>query len=238
MGLNTQDMLAQLAAVSTRARRKSDLEVFVEFVRAQGTIVSAWSHCVEAEGHDISRYFRPEGGLTLEHFDALVAAAPEARGELARALVGNMLHSRGLSLKAEHRAVMGMAMDFWVRLETAEEFESAARDTELEYHRRRGEWRREREVAAALDEDKINPQGDWKVIVTSKGTFNLTPLAQQVFPVIYRAHKEGRHVTESYIRKATGIDADRFDRCLRRSKLWGVIVAPVPGRRGFWRLLP
>lgn len=237
MGLKTQDMLAHLAAVGTRARRKSDLEVFVEFVREQGTIVSAWSRCVEAEGHEISRYFRPEGGLTLEHFDALVAAAPEARGELARALVGNLLRSRGLSVVAEYLAVMGMATDFWERLETAEEFERAARDTELEYYRRRGERRREREGATALDEEKINPHGDWSVVVTPRGTFPLTKLARKVFPVIYRAHKQGVPVTAEHIRKAARIYSDRPERCLRSSKIWGVVVGPEPENPGFWRLL-
>ena len=66
-------LLALASEVASPIPRKTDLELFIDFLREEGTIVNARPYEVEAEGHDVIRFFRPDGGLTKEHFDALAA---------------------------------------------------------------------------------------------------------------------------------------------------------------------
>ncbi len=139
----------RLAAEVARKHEKSALDQFIRFLKEQGIIVGVSWDEVKAEGHDIDRYFRPAGGLTIAHFDALVEICQSSSELLAQAVVENMLRSRGLPAMATHWAADSLGSSYWEQVETPEDFERAAKDVELEYHRQREE-RQERREAAAL----------------------------------------------------------------------------------------
>ncbi len=227
----------RLAAEVARRHEKGILDQFLMFLKGEGAITSDWPDEVKAEGNNTDLYFRPEGGLTKDHFEALVGIDPDASGMLAQAVVENMLRTRGLPAVATHRAANSLGFCYWEQVETPGDFERAANEVELKYYHHREEERQELPDAADPDEDKINPHGDWSVIVTPKGSFELTPLARKVFPVIYRAHRQGLSIHRDNVTKLAGVYSDRPDRCLRSSKIWGVVVGPVPGKGGFMRLL-
>jgi hypothetical protein len=97
-------LLARASEVASPFLRKTDLELFIEFLNEQGTIVNARPDEVEAEGRDVIRFFRPKGGLTKEHFDALAAIDPYASGMLSRALVERLVIDRGFDKLEVHWA--------------------------------------------------------------------------------------------------------------------------------------
>jgi len=230
-----RNLLARASKVASPFPRKTDLQLFIGFLHEQGTIVNARPYEVEAEGYDMIRFFRPDGGLTIEHFDALAAIDPYASGMLSRAVVERLVIDRGFGELEVHWAAEGLGYSFWDQVPDEKSFEFAAKEVELEIYRRRAERNKDRD---RHDESKINPSGDWSVIVVRQGKFALTPLARLVFPVIYRRHVQDLYVTNDYLRQVTGLDVERFDRCLRSSGIWGKVVGPVPGRKGFWRILP
>jgi hypothetical protein len=223
-------LLALAANVATPVVRKSDLELFIDFLREEGTIINVRPSEVEAEGYDLIRYFRPKGGVTEEHFDALVEVDPVASEMLARAVVEQMVIDRGNSPSKVHSAAKAFGYSFWQRVPREQSFEDASKDVELAIYR-------QKEQRKCDDEATINPYGDWSVIVVRQGTFYLTPLARKVFPVIYRQHLKGLHINEACLRRVTGEDVDRFDRCLRSSGIWGAVVGPVPNKKGFWHVI-
>jgi hypothetical protein len=232
----SDDLLARLSAGATRERRKSELEEFIEFIVKEGSIASACPSAVTAEGYNIDRHFRPEGGLTREHFDALAEVDPIAGALLAQAVVENMLLKRGFPAMPIHWAAKRLGSEYWERLAMPEDFELASSDVELEYHRQKEEEPEERRQAAKPDESKINPHGDWSVVVASHGTFTLPPVARKVVAVLFREHLQGRPVHKETVRREAGLYSDRIDHSLRQCKAWGKLVRPVPGRRGFWEL--
>ena len=233
----TDDIRTLLALASEDASlfpRKTDLELFIDFLREQGTIVNARPDEVEAEGHDTIRFFRPDGGLTIDHFDALVSVDPWASEMLARAVVENMLIDQGYRPMEVHWASNRLGLSFWDQVKQTGTFELASSVVESEIHKQRTEQKQEWDIH---DESKINPRGDWSIIVMPQGTFALTRLARKVFPVIYREHLKGLPVNEDFVRRGAGIYTERIDRSLRSSKVWGIVVGPDPARKGFWRII-
>ena len=93
--------------------RKTDLQLFIDFLHQQGTIVNARPYEVEAEGYDMIRFFRPKGGLTQEHFDALAAIDPYASGVLSRAVVERLVIDRGFGVLEIHWAAEGLGYSIW-----------------------------------------------------------------------------------------------------------------------------
>jgi hypothetical protein len=231
MSQTISELLAVAAKVATPVPRKTAFELFIDFLHEEGLIISAGSKEVEAEGHDLVRFFRPEGGLTEEHFNALVEIDPLASEVLARAVVGRMVIDQGFRPIEVYRAATELGHPFWVEVPHRKSFEDASKDVSLTIYR-------QREKQGRSQQPEINPHGDWSVIVVRQGRFTLTPLARKVFPVIYSEHLKGIPVNEDYVRKVTGIHSDRIDRCLRTSKIWKKVVGPCPGKKGFWGMLP
>ncbi len=230
-----RSLLARLSDIGSPLPQKTDLQIFIDFLREQGTIVNAGPYGVEAQKYDVIRFFRPDGGLTIEHFDALAAIDPYASEMLSQAVVERIVINRGFDKLKVNWAAEGLGYSFWDHVQDEKSFELAAKEIEVKIYQQRAERQKERD---RHDKSEINPYGDWSVIVVRQGTFNLTPLARCVFPVIYREHLKNRQVTEGYLRTETGLEVARFDRCLRSSGIWGKVVGPVPGRKGFWRIIP
>jgi hypothetical protein len=228
---HVRQLLERASKVVTKVPHKTDLQLFIDFLHEQGTIVSAGPYEVQADGHDVIRFFRPEGGLTVEHFDALSSTDHYASEMLAQAVVEKLLIDRGFGRWKVHWAAAALGYSFWQQVPDAKSFEDASKDVELELYRQNEERKRDKT-------SKINPNGDWSIIVVRQGTFYLTPLARKVFPVIYEQHLKGLPIHEAHLRRTTGEDVDRFDRCLRSSGIWGTVVGPVPEKRGFWRVIP
>ena len=95
MNDDIRKLAARASKVGSPLPRKTDLQLFIDFLQEQGTIVNARPNEVEAEGYDVIRFFRPKGGLTQEHFDALAAIDPYASGMLSRAVVERLVIDRG-----------------------------------------------------------------------------------------------------------------------------------------------
>ena len=201
MNDDIRKLLDRASKVGSPLPRKTDLQLFIDFLHEQGTIVNARPYEVEVEGYDVIRFFRPKGGLTQEHFDALAAIDPYASGVLSRAVVERLVIDRGFGVLEVHWAAEGLGYSIWDQVPDEKSFEVAAKEVELEIYRLRAERNKERD---GHDESKINPYGDWSVIVVRQGTFALTPLARLVFPVIYRRHVQGLYVTNDYLRKRPG----------------------------------
>ena len=235
MNDDDRKLFALASKAATPVRRKSELELFIDFLRDEGTIIDAGPNQVEAEGHDVIRFFRPDAGLTISHFDALAAIDPYASEMLSRAVVERLLIDRGFDWLEVYRVARSVGYAFWNQVPDHKSIELAAQEIEVTLYQQREELRKERD---RHDESKINPLEDWSVIVVRQGTFPLTPLARKVFPVIYRQHLKGLYTNQDYLRQMTGEDGDRFDRCLRTSEIWGTVVGPVPGKKGFWRIIP
>ena len=107
---------------------KTDLQLFIDFLREEGTIVNARPDEVEAEGHDAIRFFRPKGGLTIEHFDVLAAIAPYASGTLSKAVVERLVIDRGFDRLEVHWAAEELGYSFWDEVPDEKSFESAANE--------------------------------------------------------------------------------------------------------------
>lgn len=239
MNDDIRKLLALASEVATPEPRKTDLQRFIDFLREEGTIISAGPNAVQAEGHDVIRFFRPDGGLTISHFDALAAIDPYASGMLSRAVVERLVIDRGFHWSEVHWAAGTLGYTFWDQVPDQKPFEFATKEVEVKIYQERVERQKERQKERDChDESKINPLGDWSMIVVRQGRFTLTPLARKVFPLIYRLHLQGLYTNPDYLRQTTGENVDRFDRCLRTSGIWGTVVGPVPGKKGFWQILP
>lgn len=182
MNDDIRKLLARASKVASPFPRKTDLQLFIDFLHEQGTIINARPYEVEAEGYDMIRFFRPDGGLTIEHFDALAAIDPYASGMLSQAVVERLVINRGFDRLEVHWAAGGLGYLFWNQVPDEKSFELAAKEVELKTYQQRAERKKERD---RHDQSTINPYGDWSVIVVRQGTFCLTPLARLVFPLIY-----------------------------------------------------
>ena len=167
---------------------------------------------MEAEGHDVIRFFRPDAGLTISHFDALAAIDPYASEMLSTGCGGEALIDRGfdwLRFTGSHE-VCGYA--FWNQVPDHKSFELAAKEIEVTLYQQREELRKERD---RHDESKINPLEDWSVIVVRQGTFPLHRwLVVGGFPRDLSTAFSGIVYQPRLLAANDGEDGDRFDRCL------------------------
>ncbi|OJW28062.1 MAG: hypothetical protein BGO49_24065 [Planctomycetales bacterium 71-10] len=236
--MSDTDRLAGLARFATRIRPKSDLEAFVEFVRVGGAITKASASIIEAEGRDVARWFRPDGGLRAEHLAALEGLVdPDTAALVARGVVENVLVERGYGPGEVRHAAASVEGAVWRDAVDADALGPAADRLELQLHRQREEGRADR---ASDQMREVNPQGDWSVVVTSHGRYFLTTRAREVFALMYREHLQGRSMTPGFLYLKTGRDVDRLDNLFRRCKAWASdnskLVGPDIGRKGRYRI--
>jgi hypothetical protein len=124
---------------ATLVRPKSDLEVFTDFLHEQGTIINASHNEVTAEGYNVIRFFRPNGGLTIVHVEVLAAIDPYASEMLSRAVVERLVIDRGFDWLEVHWAAGGLGYSFWYQVPDQTSFEFAAKEVELRIHQQRAE---------------------------------------------------------------------------------------------------
>jgi hypothetical protein len=141
-----RDLPARCAKVGSPVPHKTDLQLFIDFLLEQGTIVSAGPDEVAAEGHDVIRSFRPKGGLTKEHFDALVAIDPYASGMLSRAVVERLVIDSGFDGLEVHWSSEGLGYSFWDQVPDEKSFEVAAKEVEVRIYKRRAERKEGRDA--------------------------------------------------------------------------------------------
>lgn len=84
-----------------------ELDRFAAFVQRGAVISGARWYCVKAEDREIEMEFKPEGGLTDDHYRRL-GTAPLERVQLARAVIENLLKRRGHGLPAIVEAFRGV----------------------------------------------------------------------------------------------------------------------------------
>lgn len=90
---------------------------------------------------------------------------------------------------------------------------------------------------------EVNPLGNWKIVVTRHGKYELTPNARRVFCAMFRLHQEGMDLEPDVIFREAGFpqgyepEERRIDRLFRRCKAWdsdGKRRLDEPGKKGAW----
>jgi hypothetical protein len=95
---------------------------------------------------------------------------------------------------------------------------------------------------APVDEARVNPKGDWSVVVTSHGTYYLTDTAIKCFKVMYEARKKGYFLRADEISNAIDFDVSdrRPDHIFTRCRAWSgkntKLVGPLLDSRKTRRL--
>jgi len=223
-------------ATEKAVEQEDELATFVEFLKNGGTVEGAWGEEVKAEGNDVDRYLRPRGGLAKEHYDAIVKVQPECAVIVAKAVIENMLWDMGHDIMDVDRAMKEIPEREWKDVVELDAFDDALKRILSIMVKLPPNTMDKR----APEEIKINPHGDWSLVVTSHGEYRLKRTARSLFAVMYAEHIKGRTTTEPYLSKEVGYSINRVDNIFRRCKAWASdnskLVGPEPGEKGRYRI--
>jgi hypothetical protein len=95
--------------------------------------------------------------------------------------------------------------------------------------------------ADTVDEGQTNPNGDWSVVVASRGTYYLTDTAASCFKVMFEASKRGIDLRVSEIVSVVDVEDRRIDHIFSRCGAWasdnsGLVGPSQKGRRGRYQI--
>ena len=71
-----------------------------------------------------------------------------------------------------------------------------------------------------LDEGRINPEGDWSVVITSHGTYHLKDAARRCFARMFEARRRGYDLTAEQITRGIDVEDMRIDHIFSRCRAW------------------